>query len=434
MSFTYRTSKLGGPPSDTRMILAMRPDAAKAGDFDLRSTPGTQSITGIGFQPDCVVIISSLRQVYGGGSGPPRMQFGVATSVADQWSWSAAGGNLVPRWRYDALVPDFLIANVWDSPSVFRVEASLASFDADGFTLQVDTQNLGTTMKCIYVAMKGTFSCGVSTSPGAVTTQAVSGLGYKPKGLMLCSAGNVDDLIHEGWCWSVGYGDDRLATSGYWAGARPLSLFGWFPRSTSRWQNDCILTIEQAATGASYAGASTLARAKLDSCDADGFTLNWVVSDGQPYKFGWLSTFEQAEMLELVVPAGDPGVVTADSRFCPKAMIGNGMNYILANNPNVYAFGGQACISLAAGSPWTATFDEEGGAHMAEVAVTTVGWIQEGNESLDSVNFCGMGSGSFQTHKLNILDCAPPLVGMNWRQADRRGHRLRALRNPSDQV
>lgn len=129
-------------------------------------------------------------------------------------------------------------------------------------------------------------ACGSGLQPTATGTQAVSGLGFSPKCVLIASIGNVaitNTTVANDAKISVG-GADRTrqghAVAACTAAANPSVC-------VTKYDTTNIVT---AVTANATAASSTIdAQAALQSIDADGFTLNWTTADATQREYIWLA-------------------------------------------------------------------------------------------------------------------------------------------------
>lgn len=369
-SFTYRrvigASEDRQDPSE-RLYLLLTSTAQQVGSFTIPASTGSLAVTGLGFQPD--VVIFTLVRRDPGLAGASHKQFGLGVSgPGGEWSYGinvrhgTAPENLV-RWREDACIT-LIVSNKAGPPStiVERVRATMDSFDADGFTLDVQVQGLGTTIAVGYLALQGNFKVGSAAIPTSTGTQELSGIGFAPKGVWLASApGHLDKSIaapvydRYGWdiCNAFASVDDAQAM---WGGARRS---GAPNQSQSRWEETAFLL------GLSSAGATAAdvrARATLDAWLPDSFRLNWTTVNGTAnYRFGYLAADEgEAGSFQIRSDGVDPVDVAVASRIEPEAMISTstGMygisSSVIPVVPDTYMTEAHGYIGFGANEPWVA--------------------------------------------------------------------------------
>ncbi len=252
---------------------AVQAIAYDVGEMVVPAAAGNLSITGVGFRPKGILLFSTLST---GLTGHGYFLFGAASGVSNQW----AVGNVMTDGAGTTVCDSRLSTSVCltaNDNGTLSVEASLVSFDSDGFTLNFSTVTAFiVASKVGYVAFTGDdLSCfaGSTNGPTTATTSAVTGVGFIPTALIFAQApngtstGNTVDAnmmigaaAHPGeeWC-GVCFDDDNVGTSA----------------STRRFRTDkCI--------GRGIGSDDELA--DLDSFDSDGFTLDYTTQDGTSRK------------------------------------------------------------------------------------------------------------------------------------------------------
>ncbi|HWO56524.1 MAG TPA: hypothetical protein VNN55_03045 [bacterium] len=245
------------------------------GQFTERTATGNQSVTGVGFAPDCLMLFAYR----GTGTAPPsnsaagdvRFRLGVGTA-AGQWQLNGQSRNgqvAAITNRYQRT--NSIYSRINDAADSVAKEASLVSLDSDGFTLNYSVADTAA-YYIFYVALKGA-SVGVTSfnQPTATGNQSISGFGFTPKAVLLASfnaAAATTVQVHNRY--SLGIGTSSSARGAIWSGdtdaADPMICDSFLDRTK---------IIKLATEGTPTVDAE----ADLVSLDADGFTLNWTTVD-----------------------------------------------------------------------------------------------------------------------------------------------------------
>jgi len=154
---------------------------------------GSQAVTGLGFQPDALIAFGvSHTSATGGRDTDPLSSFIGMTDGTTQAVNCAAGDegadptNTLSVQDTGRLV---LTINAAGTPSVHN-EASLTSLDADGYTFNWITRTASDVF--FVLAFKGgSFKVGVGAYKTSTGTQAYTGVGFQPKGVMFMSNGEA---------------------------------------------------------------------------------------------------------------------------------------------------------------------------------------------------------------------------------------------------
>lgn len=163
--FTFDwTSAAANAGTHTVFALCLKGGNFKAGVFTQKTSTGDQAYTGVGFRP--VGIIRTSRYMPAGTTNAydagQRMHadFGAADGISQATSNSQDGSSGVcaglDRTKFFKL---------WTTGATTQMDASLSTFDSDGFTLNYSTVDAATAREAIYLAF-GSTSTG-SVQPGA---------------------------------------------------------------------------------------------------------------------------------------------------------------------------------------------------------------------------------------------------------------------------
>jgi hypothetical protein len=161
----------------------------KHGEFAANTSTGNQSISGVGFQPTAVKFYSTLLTTATALKENALFAIGAATSTTQQWAVAVGSNdNADPTSTGRGHTTDSCIFLINNGAPVIDSEATLVSFDSDGFTINwTDAPN--NTYLIGYIAYGGTMSVKAGSFQLATTTgvTAVTGVGFQPKGLQLAS-------------------------------------------------------------------------------------------------------------------------------------------------------------------------------------------------------------------------------------------------------
>lgn len=264
-------------------------DDFEVGSFTMNSGTGTQAVTGVGFQPDSLILFTAFANLDSSSTTAP-FSIGLATATTEIASY-ARGHQNAGAGAYSYADGASVLTSFGANPAgnTLNKKAILTSFDADGFTIDFTT-NAGQTGICCYLALKGgQVKVGDSVTLASTGSIAVTGLGFTPVGLLLLGATNAENSGTSGNTTSqtnlgVAYGASaEHGVFAYDAGSSP---------SVTTQGNDAAVYTENGA-----------ALVDLTSLDADGFTLNQSVASAQANFFAYFA---------IGNPAPDP-VVTAIS-------------------------------------------------------------------------------------------------------------------------
>ena len=257
----------------------------KVGQFTAPSSTGTDAITGVGFQPDFVMLLGTNITSDNAGAENGSYSLGYFNSNGEEAVSSVVMEDNVTTTdtaRYQVTDACLAMFDPADTATITH-EAAFSSMDSDGFTLNYSTASIAN-KRVWYAAIKGiSTKIGTITSPVAGSppiSQATTGVGFQPKGIFFQSVGNtVSSSIADHARFSYGRGD-----------ASANRIIGWFGDqdasgsvvNATRFDDDAIIRVSDEATSAG--SSTTQALADLSSFDSDGFTLSWSARDTNAYE------------------------------------------------------------------------------------------------------------------------------------------------------
>lgn len=239
---------------------------AKAGSFTSSGSGGNQGVTGVGFQPDCVLLLGTAHASTG-LTGQNIFGFGAFTA-SDQWAIgmddvdNAATTNAARTQRTDKCWHHHFNGSEFHS-------GAFTSMDSDGFTINWSRAS-GRTMT--YLALKGgQFTAGSISQKTSTGTQGYTGVGFPPVGVLLASFCNTSTTSQvDSARFSLGAASGATSRAATWFGSADNQADSVSDSATSQ---TVAITMQTEGT------PTEVARADLDSFDADGFTLDWEAAD-----------------------------------------------------------------------------------------------------------------------------------------------------------
>ncbi len=243
--------------------------SVKVGSFTTPVSTGNNATTGVGFQPDAVLLFSN-GDVLETDTNSVAFGFGFAVSASERaWTSLATPRSKVTTETYRRQGTDGCIAYLDHDGSSLEVHADFVSFDADGFTLNFDTTTSGDGV--IYVALKGgQYAVGDLLTRTSTGNFSETGIGFQPSAGIFASFCNpVTGSIIAGLEMSIGLAvssTERFVVGGVSEDAQGTS-------DTDQFQDDGLVY-------QNYDHAQAL-EGSIDfvSWDGDGFTLNQVDAD-----------------------------------------------------------------------------------------------------------------------------------------------------------
>jgi hypothetical protein len=282
---------------------------ASVGSFTPAAGTGSESVTGLGFQPNFLMFLSVDSNTAGARVTPDgKVSVGFAGfsrgyGITQGGSTAVSRAGTAPVLTSGAqlataaiLEKDNIIAG--SSPSF---TAAVTAFGSDGFTINKTVNDAGTETVVHYLALRGgQYHVGAITRPTAAGAQTLgyTGVGFTPKGMLFSSWSLVSQTFDEDARISFSAADatvpfQQRATFFHDKMDNPATNDNtWVRQGTSGTDvtNGKVVYLAQAGdcppkfadpgtTAQCSAGPRVVSEADVASYDADGFTLNWTTND-----------------------------------------------------------------------------------------------------------------------------------------------------------
>jgi hypothetical protein len=240
---------------------------AKAHGFALATAIGAQAVTGVGFAPDALIALAGTSTTAVASGADAAVNLSAATAAATaSLAIGVDDGTGSANAAYIAEAGEFL--KLASHVGVVDGTADLTSLDADGFTLNVTVAYDAAYLACALALVGASVKIGTVTVPAGTGTQAITGVGFPPVGLLFFG-GHAALLSTARDAHNVFVG----AASGPTARAVASSAHVETSDPIVADHDSDTTTVVKALT----AGTPTVDwAADLDSLDADGFTLDWT--------------------------------------------------------------------------------------------------------------------------------------------------------------
>jgi hypothetical protein len=246
-----------------------------------QANPGTTTqITGVGFQPSFVVTASN-RFVANANSSTQSFGLGFASGTATNaqaviWNRSRDGQTTTNNISYQA--EGYVFAVPADTAAAHAWRGSLASFDADGFTISWNVSQV-TPQDFVYIALQGGSYRVITETQrtGTTGTKSTTGVGFNPRGALFASWGRTasSSIDNSQARLTVSASDGTNEGGFWWQSAANVTTTDLDQKSFT---DKALLLATQPST--------TDAEAEVASFTADGFTLNWTtVADSNARQF-----------------------------------------------------------------------------------------------------------------------------------------------------
>lgn len=381
---------------------------------------------------------------------PGLAQFTGSTRIRQGFDMGGARG--IKRWREDSCLN--VISVITGTRTLINIlTLSLASLNADGFTLSVDENLYDQTDPVFWLAIGGANSVGVIDAG----TTSIGGFAGTPSGaLFLSTKSKTSDLgsaaatgaEKDNWDHMQGFAAPN-SQAVIWGGGREAS----WGHTTERWEDDASILFCLPALSSGFAGASVIQRAIVSGWGAGGIDLSWPLFDNVQYRIGYLlSETGEAGVIETsweTRPEGSfvgaDGANFVPTNIVPDVVLMGATNYTFSfsnadpydqpRSPDQFGSGGSGGLGFHA-APFSELGDDAYGVHTYGNAV------QETGHYSNSATFIGRryimpGAGANSNppaqhqHSVNIIP-NPVIVGTNYRYAERHSHVKRIHINQSD--
>lgn len=248
---------------------------AKAITWVSNTSTGNQGVTGVGFQPDCVLHFTmfSSAAVPTSAAGGTESLLGIGIMDGTlQWVNSVYSRDGRAAGSAQRVSDDSICSGGNSSTSTSNYRFSFGSMDADGFT--VNKAQSGNDAKYFSLCLKGgDYHVGVitkSNSTDVPVAQAVTGVGFLPEGvLMLGQKRNSKGTTGiQGIYQAVGASD----------GTNNHSVFG-IDQEGADPTNTAVRDSVSVMYSEADAGQTVSCEGTISSLGADGFTVTWTTND-----------------------------------------------------------------------------------------------------------------------------------------------------------
>lgn len=252
--------------------------SVKAGSFTKSTAAATasQSVTGLGFTPKCLILWSVGGLTSGTWVAHVMQTYGFTSGASNSYSICAAEQNATSlatcRVRIAAKALTFL-----QYDGTLLAECDLSSLDADGFTLSWTTNNASAYI-LHYLALGGSDLTGAKAISWATGTSSsnlsITGVGFKPTAVLQAGIGNATAI--------------PTTSSGL------VAMFGGMDGNGNQWSDSMMsgffsaptieetlqrtnMVLQQTNTSA-HSGLSPNHEFDYVSLDSDGFTVKPVTN------------------------------------------------------------------------------------------------------------------------------------------------------------
>ena len=256
----------------------------KAGVVQVPTVGGAVAATGVGFEPDLVLLIHHGMCTTGADRSGFFFGFGAASSPSARAAcFAAEASGTVDSNTARIQLSDCAVVS-HDPDGVVNMKCDLASFDGSGFTLSIATNPTSAADVGFLALGRVSAKVGVDTQPLSATTKTTTGLPHTPIGLLLGSvsatasasaAGGVanslgaSDGTNDGCQWSRGADNSANTAEGK------------------------VHSNAKAIQAGDPTANTILAEAAVSAFASGEFTLDWTTADATAREFFYVSMAEQ---------------------------------------------------------------------------------------------------------------------------------------------
>lgn len=272
------------------------------------SAAGNIGYTGVGFQPDALIAISTWNQnapaVTNNDAGMAAgIGIGSANDEAFSTSYAADNASAVENLNSGYLAGSFLLGHSGAGGANTRGHAELVSLDADGFTLNwLDSDQ--TDYIWVLCLAGGAYAIGEITEPASPGTQGIT-TGIAPAAVLFLSGQKInnttDNTTTDNYGFCIGAASSSSARATTWVGSDDAAD----PTATDRASlSDKVITLWTPGT------PTKVGEADLTAMSSTGFTLDWGTANGTQYLTSYLAIGNSVITISPT-PVTVPIVVTA---------------------------------------------------------------------------------------------------------------------------
>lgn len=303
-TLNWTTARVDGS-FDVLHYLALGGDdltGARVVNWQMATATGNKAVTGAGFQPDAVLHVHAggVTALTGDATQVAALGLGAMTANGDQWATGYITTSTSAHTRNQE--SDKTLTVVGTTGTVTG-QASYTSMDSDGFTVNFGVATAGAYQVISLCLAGGQYKIGqfAKSTAGAPVSQAVTGTGFTPTGLMLAGVQDIvraSPLAGSGVAYGLGASDGSTE----WGSAL------WGSTNASR---KALSKTTKAYVKVNTTGSTVDAEADLTSLDSNGFTLNWTTNDAVATSLLYLAMGSDAAPVALDAALSGSSALTA---------------------------------------------------------------------------------------------------------------------------
>lgn len=266
---------------------------ANVGNASIPASTGNKSFTGIGFKPDALIFVNVTDYTVLPSSASDNVKLSIGFGLSSTARGYAANYNekiTSPSITKRKQIVTKAIGCLTSASMTW--EADMVSMDADGFTLNFSTVDAGAADIFFYIALKGgQYKTGTFTQKTSTGSQATTGIGFTPTGVIFASVNNTSSSsIVNTARFSLGSGSSSTSRGCIWLGS--TNGVSTTVTNSNLDRSNIIKMMTEAGT------PTTQAAADLTSLDSDGWTLNWGTADATAREILYLALGSNAATIK----------------------------------------------------------------------------------------------------------------------------------------
>lgn len=241
------------------------------GTFDSGSGTGSQSITGLGFQPSTVFIGNALSNTTDGPTGTFMYYLGIGESSTERFvngQEISSGSEQVGSQISTAII------RRWTTGPTVNGLADLTSLDSGGFTINFSVNTAA--RRYGYMALGGIHAkAGIFNQNTSTGNQSITGMGFHPSVVIALSRGLVSSTTID---------VSPQFTMGAAISSTARNVASWSSNNSngstvSSGRNSSTSAFIQNLVAVNVSNPTVATTADFVSQDSDGFTINWTTAD-----------------------------------------------------------------------------------------------------------------------------------------------------------
>jgi hypothetical protein len=259
--------------------------SAACGRVELDGAVGSRSVTGLGFEPDLILMSNSGDNNAAGNQTTGIFGFGATDGTSEAAVHLGAVDGDATGACNQAIRDDAILSLYSTVTGNALWKVSFTSFDADGFTVNMDTDP-SASREVLWIAIEidgAQIGLIPVDTPTVTGNQAYTGMGFRPDAVMgwvtTQEAVNPASPISRSTTLAGGSGFFIFNSTVEWAAS-------WCHSDDGLTTGNSDLKAAALRLGDGTEGGTGAVAASLNSMDADGFTLNYSVVLGAAKK-GW---------------------------------------------------------------------------------------------------------------------------------------------------